>query len=89
MARAMKLRVGEAGLLRPGVNVQFCGEFRRAGGLWRSYSVMYVNRSGGFEGGGFADVCVRPAGGRRLSDRQAREQAKAIVAARRGRGRRR
>jgi hypothetical protein len=85
MAGVMRLQVGEAGILKPGVNVQFCGESRRRDGIWRSYSVILVGSAGGFESAGFADVCVHPAGGRKLSDRQARAQAKRIVAAQRGR----
>ena len=85
MARAMRLQVGEAGVLKPGVNVQFCGESRRRDGVWRSYSVIYVSRKGAFEDVCFADVCVHPAGGRKLTDRQARARAKRIVAAERAR----
>jgi hypothetical protein len=80
----MRLQIGEAGVLKPGVNLQFCGERRRRNGVWRSYSVVYANRNGVFEDVSFADVCVHPAGGKKLSDRQARAEAKRIVAAQRG-----
>lgn len=85
MAGSLRLQIGEAGFLKPGWNVQFCKEETRRDGVWRSYSVIYASRGGVFEDVEFADVCVRPVQGKRLSDRQARAEAKRIAAARRGR----